>query len=193
MRLSACGFQTCRSWLALDWQTRARCVALILGVLPARARRPHRFCHRRAYLPRRGPQDNHNTEQFLPAMPADFKTALRRKLDHIKDQNGLTEDKAFLIWFLTEILELDDDAALEAISVEGANDKGIDFFHVDDDEGRVFIGQGKYSPKLEHAAKESGVFTLESSLNWLVNPEALRRGTPRKKVELRAEVDELKA
>lgn len=108
-------------------------------------------------------------------MPADFKTALHRKLDHIEDQNGLTEDKAFLIWFLTEILELDEDAALEAISVEGANDKGIDFFHVDDDEGRVFIGQGKYSRKLEHAAKESGVANLESSLNWLANPEALRR------------------
>ena len=34
-------------------------------------------------------------------MPADFKTALHRKLEHIEDQTGLSEDKAFLIWFLT--------------------------------------------------------------------------------------------
>src|SRR5207245_2940613 len=73
------------------------------------------------------------------------------------------------------ILEIDEDAALEAISVEGANDKGIDFFHVDDEEGRVFIGQGKFSAGLEHTAKEKDVSTLESSLNWLANPEALRR------------------
>ena len=60
-------------------------------------------------------------------MATDFKTALERELSHIKTQNGLSDDKAFLIWFLTAILEIDEDAALEAISVEGANDKGIDF------------------------------------------------------------------
>lgn len=109
-------------------------------------------------------------------MATDFKTALERELSHIKTQNGLSDDKAFLIWFLTAILEIDEDAALEAISVEGANDNGIDFFHVDDEEGRVFIGQGKFSAGLDHKVKEKDVATLESSLNWLANPEA-RDGT----------------
>lgn len=108
-------------------------------------------------------------------MATDFKTALERELSHIKTQNGLSDDKAFLVWFQTAILEIDEDAALEAISVEGANDKGIDFFHVDDDEGRVFIGQGKFSTGLDHVARERDVSNLESSLNWLSNPEALRR------------------
>lgn len=108
-------------------------------------------------------------------MPSDFKTALERELSHIHTQTGVSQDKAFLQWFLTAILEVDEDAALEAISVEGANDKGIDFFYVDDDEGRVFIGQGKYSSGLDHTAREKDVSTLESSLNWLASPEALRR------------------
>jgi hypothetical protein len=116
-----------------------------------------------------------SAKQPKSAMQSDFKTALEREITHIGTQNGLSEDKAFLIWFLTRILELDEDVALEAISVEGANDKGIDFFLVDDEEGRVFIGQGKSSPTLTYAAKEKDVSNLESSLNWLASPEALAR------------------
>jgi len=112
-------------------------------------------------------------------MQTDFKTALEREMAHIKTQNGLSDDKAFLVWFLTSILELDEDVAIEAISVEGANDKGIDFFLVDDEKTCVFIGQGKFSVNLNHAGKEKDVSNLESSLNWLASPEALaREGKP---------------
>jgi hypothetical protein len=105
----------------------------------------------------------------------DFSSALTRELDHYQTQYGLKPDKAFLLWFATAILELNEDEALEAISVEGANDKGIDLFYVDDEEGRIFIVQGKYSPSLAHSPKEKDVSSLESSLNWLSNPEALER------------------
>ena len=108
-------------------------------------------------------------------MRATFQKALHREVKSIAAEFGLSQDRAFLIWFATRILEIDDDAALEAVSVEGANDKGIDLFHVDDDEGRVFIVQGKYSPKLSYSAKETDVANLESSLNWLMTPEALER------------------
>jgi hypothetical protein len=105
----------------------------------------------------------------------DFSSALTRELNHYQTKYGLPPDKAFLLWFATSILELNEDDALEAISVEGANDKGIDLFYVDDDEGRIFIVQGKYSLSLSHSPKEKDVSTLESSLNWLSNPEALVR------------------
>jgi hypothetical protein len=108
-------------------------------------------------------------------MAIDFKTALESELNHIKTQYGILSNKAFLFWFATSILEIEEEAALEAISVEGANDKGIDIFYVDDDEGRIFIAQGKYSKEHNHSAREKDVSTLESSLNWLSNPEALKR------------------
>lgn len=104
-----------------------------------------------------------------------FKTHIAAEIDRICRREKLTQDKAFLFWFARSILELSDDDAREAISVEGANDKGIDLFWVDNDEGRVIIAQGKYSPKFSFRPKIAHVTNLESSVNWLRNPEALTR------------------
>ena len=108
-------------------------------------------------------------------MGINLRQALERELKHIIDRYGYSLEKAFLFWFATEIIEIDESASIEAISIEGANDKGIDLFFKDDEEGRVLIAQGKYSRTLSYPAKESDVAKLESSLNWLVNPESLER------------------
>lgn len=108
-------------------------------------------------------------------MSSDFAKAIERELKHIQTQQGISIDKAFLFWFATNILEIDEIAALEAISVEGANDKGIDLFYVDEDNERAFIAQGKYSSDLSYRAKEKDLDKLMASLNWLASPEALKR------------------
>jgi hypothetical protein len=108
-------------------------------------------------------------------MPKSFEVYLSTEIDRIGGREKLSEDKAFLFWFATNVLDLSEDDAREAMSVEGANDKGIDLFWVDDDEGRVIIAQGKYSARLQFHPKIGHVTNLESSLNWLVSPEALRR------------------
>ncbi len=108
-------------------------------------------------------------------MSLDFAKAIERELKHIHVQQGISVDKAFLFWFATNILEVDEIAALEAISVEGANDKGIDLFYVDEDNERIMIAQGKYSSGLSYRAKEKDLDKLMTSLNWLASPEALKR------------------
>jgi len=105
----------------------------------------------------------------------DFKAALKREVAQTRKKYGLEEDDAFAFWFATQILDIGDGEALEAVSVEGANDKGIDLFFVDHNAGRVLIGQAKFSPNLTHSPKEKDVSTLESSLNWLMSPEALQK------------------
>ncbi len=104
-----------------------------------------------------------------------FNDYLQAEVKQISKQERLSADKAFLFWFATSILELSIDDAREAISIEGSNDKGIDLLWIDEDEGRVVIMQGKYSAKLISNPKISHISNLESSLNWLANPEALRR------------------
>ena len=104
-----------------------------------------------------------------------FEKHLSAEVKRIAKRELVGEDAAFLFWCATNILELVDDDAREAVSLEGANDKGIDLFWVDEDEGRVVIAQGKYSPVFSLRPKQSQVAKLESSLNWLANPEALRR------------------
>ncbi len=104
-----------------------------------------------------------------------FQTYLTTEIARISKQEKLSEDKAFLFWFAITVLELSEDNAREAMSVEGANDKGIDIFWVDNDEGRVIIAQGKYSTNLNIRPTIAPVTKLESCLNWLANPEALYR------------------
>jgi len=104
-----------------------------------------------------------------------FSNYLRAETARVAKREGISIDKAFLHWFGTTILDISDDEAREAISIEGANDKGIDLFWVDEEEGRVFIVQGKYAPDLGYRPKIGEVTKLESSVNWLTNPEALRR------------------
>jgi AIPR protein len=108
-----------------------------------------------------------------------FEKHLSSEVARIAKREAISKNSAFLFWCASTIFELGDDDAREAISVEGANDKGIDLFWVDDDEGRVIIAQGKYTPDLAFRPKIGQITKLESSLNWLVNPEALtREGKP---------------
>ncbi len=108
-------------------------------------------------------------------MITNFRKALGREIAHIETLEKLNPDKAFIYWFATQILEIDEMAALEAISVEGSNDKGIDLFYVDDDNERIIIGQGKYTANLDYKPKEKDLTKLMSSINWLMSPEALKR------------------
>lgn len=108
-------------------------------------------------------------------MSKHFTSRLNAAVELAKAKFQLKENVAFLLWFGINILDLSEDEALEASSVEGSNDKGIDFFHVDDEQGRVIVAQGKYAPDMAVNVKESHLSNLESSLHWLSNPEALRR------------------
>jgi hypothetical protein len=108
-------------------------------------------------------------------MTKQFTTALNAAVKLAEAKFQLQQNVAFLLWFGINILDLSEDEALEAASIGGSNDKGIDFFHVDDEQGRVIVAQGKYSPDMDVTVKESHLSNLESSLNWLANPESLRR------------------
>lgn len=104
-----------------------------------------------------------------------FEIAIKSEVSRIGGRTGLSESKAFLVWFAKEIFDITEETALEAVSIEGANDKGIDLFWVDEEDRRVIILQGKFSASLRHAAKERDFSALESSIKWLNQPEALRR------------------
>jgi hypothetical protein len=79
------------------------------------------------------------------------------------------------VWFATNALDLSEDEAFEAVSYDGANDKGLDFIYIDHEQGKVILCQGKYNQSLRVNIKESHFNSLQTSVNWLSSPEALRR------------------
>src|SRR4051812_15483223 len=103
-----------------------------------------------------------------------FMPRLKLELDRISKRFHVTKDKAFLIWFGQTEFDLTDAEARDAISVEGSNDKGIDLIHIDSEQGRVLIVQGKYNDKGNHTAKLKELRSLTGCLPWLESPSALR-------------------
>jgi len=79
------------------------------------------------------------------------------------------------MWYAEHALVLTEQAALEAITYDGANDKGIDLFVVDDENERVVIAQGKYKQKGDYRPKEGELLTLTKSTDWFEDIEALRK------------------
>lgn len=103
-------------------------------------------------------------------------------IKYIKDQMesfsstyNLSTGQAFMMWYATEGLELDQETAFEAVSFDGGNDKSIDFFYIDKFYERVLIGQGKFNSKAEYKPKSGEFLELVHSIDWLSNPESLER------------------
>jgi hypothetical protein len=88
---------------------------------------------------------------------------------------GITESKAFLVWFGKLAFDLSDEEAYQSVLVEGPNDKSIDFFWIDHFANRVIVAQGKYSSTGISKPRDNSVDSLLSSLDWLAQPETLEQ------------------
>lgn len=106
---------------------------------------------------------------------SEFLEYLDERVSHYEAEYAVSRGKAFTIWYGIEALGLDDDAAYEASQADGGNDKGIDFFHVDEEHERVVVLQGKYRKRGDYKPKVGELYELLHSVDWLSDPEALRR------------------
>lgn len=80
-----------------------------------------------------------------------------------------------MMWHAIEALELDEDVAYEEISYDGANDKDVDLFLLDDKQERVIIAQGKFNRRGRYSPKNGELLGVIPSSDWLSNREALER------------------
>lgn len=76
-----------------------------------------------------------------PATP--FVARLNQEVADIARDLKVEKHRAFYVWFGRVFLDLNNDEALEATSVEGSNDKGIDLFWIDHTNNKVVIVQAK--------------------------------------------------
>lgn len=106
---------------------------------------------------------------------SEFKARLKAEVKALSKSHNTTEDKAFGIWFAVNIMELSEADAVSATQFDGPNDKSVDLLWVDDDREAVVIGQFKHSPDLSFSAKSSHLASLQASINWLKNPNALKK------------------
>src|SRR4051812_49381536 len=110
----------------------------------------------------------------MPAPKDPLVTHMKQEVSSITRDLKVTKPRAFAVWFGRVVLNLTDDEALEATTIEGANDKGIDLFYIDHDDGKIIIVQSKHSEDGKSIPKLKDVNTLHSCLNWLSSPSACR-------------------
>jgi hypothetical protein len=103
-----------------------------------------------------------------------FESTLRNDVADTARRLEISESRAFAVWYGKVALRLDEQEALEAASYDGGNDRGADFFFVDDEWERVIVAQWKYyasSKKTPKAGDLTQLFNLPSELS---DPQDLR-------------------
>lgn len=105
----------------------------------------------------------------------EFLRYLKKEVKRYGKSYSLNEGKAFGLWYAVESLGLEEDEAYEAVSYDGGNDKGIDFFLVEPDAERVLIGQLKFNAAGMYKAKKAELLSVINATEWLKDPESLER------------------
>ena len=105
----------------------------------------------------------------------EFLKYLGQQVQRLRKQYSLTEGKAFGLWYAVDSLELQEDEAYEAVSYDGGNDKDIDFFYLDQDAARVFVGQLKFNGRGRYAGRKGELLGLIHTTDWLKDPTSLER------------------
>lgn len=104
---------------------------------------------------------------------ADFESELRDAIKDLAERHQISSDKAFSVWYGIEAFRLSEEEALEAASYDGGNDRGIDFFLVDDEWERVVIAQFKNLKNSDKAPKPADLALLLDTLDELEEPQEL--------------------
>lgn len=104
-----------------------------------------------------------------------FLKRLNDETNTLRHAYSLNEGKAFAMWYCIETLGLEEADAFQAVSLDGKNDKDIDLFWIDDETEKIIIGQFKYQAAGAYRGKKGELLSLIHSLDWLTDPEALKR------------------
>jgi hypothetical protein len=104
---------------------------------------------------------------------ADFEKTFRKSLVDLAKRHRISENKAFAVWYGITAFRLSEEEALEAASYDGGNDRGIDFFLVDDEWERVVIVQFKNHKNASRAPKPAELALLLDTLDELEEPQEL--------------------
>jgi AIPR protein len=103
----------------------------------------------------------------------EFLESFQAALKDLSTRHGITEDKALAVWYGIEGHRLSEEEALEAASFDGGNDRGIDFFLIDDEWERAVIAQFKNIKRPERAPKPADLALLLDVIDELADTQEL--------------------
>ena len=108
------------------------------------------------------------------AATIDSRRELLTAIDEVARRGGINRDKALTAWYAVTLLNIDEDDAIDAASVDGPEDGGCDFIYVDDDQETIYALQGYVSDRPDRAASIRKWNALVASLGNLKDPIAFK-------------------
>lgn len=114
---------------------------------------------------------------------------LLASIDVLAKRGGISRDRAVTAWYASTILGIDEDEAIDAASVDGAEDNGCDFIYVDEDAETVYVLQGYVSDRPDRAANKKKWDALTAAVPSLLHPQSFKDGGRQDIAERLEEVD----
>ncbi len=96
-------------------------------------------------------------------------------VDELSKRAGTTSERAFAAWYAINFLDVDEDDALEAASIDGGEDQGIDFLLSDDANERVVLLQAHLGNSHSNATPKKKFDALEAAIPTLDSPDTFRK------------------
>ena len=103
----------------------------------------------------------------------DFLTYLGGEVNSNSENWKVNVGQGFSIWYAQEAFDLEQEEAIDAVRIDGSNDKDIDLFWLDDKNEKVIIAQLKFNKNGNYTPKKGELLSLVHSIDWLNDPSAL--------------------
>lgn len=100
---------------------------------------------------------------------------IRQSIRELARRGGISEERAFAAWFATNFYDIDEDVALEAASIDGGEDHGIDFLLTDHVNERVLILQAHLPENVLKKAPKAKFDGLVSAVAALSDPSTFEK------------------
>jgi hypothetical protein len=98
-----------------------------------------------------------------------FAATIAECVEYYCDEYGVDAPQGFLIFAAVYALGIDEDDAMGGL-LDGKNDLGLDFGHIDDSSKTIFLAQGKYTSEVSR----DNIRLFVQVSNYLNRPSALR-------------------
>lgn len=91
-------------------------------------------------------------------------------VDSIAKRGGISRDRAITAWYAVTMLGIDEDEAIDAASVDGPEDAGCDFIHVDEEQESIVVMQGYVSDRPDRSAGIKKWNSLVAAVSTIRDP-----------------------
>ncbi|MCE9673449.1 AIPR family protein [Myxococcus stipitatus] len=104
----------------------------------------------------------------------DLTLEIRESVTELARRAGITPERAFAAWYAINMLDVDEDDALEAAALDGGEDQGVDLLYTDQVNERIIILQAHYPKNAKSATPKSKWDSLATAIPNIDKPEFFR-------------------